>query len=115
MLQPIQYMEYRFQRGFGESKSHFGGKGDPKQDSCQGNDGAPPTWLQVSTLLINAQKRCQHGITIKSPISKQQIKQIGILYVDNTNLWAGLLEDNVLDLVAAKGQEGATRWGELLL
>ena len=104
MLHPMQAMEYYLRTGFGESASHFGGKDDPKQGGCQDNGGAPPTWLQISTLLINTQKRLNHGITSKSPILQNTLNQIGILYVDDTNLWVGLDEDDNLELDIFKGQ-----------
>ena len=43
---------------------------------------------------------------IISPLSQKTLDQIGILYVDDTNLWAGLEEDDDLELVTFKGQEG---------
>ena len=56
MLHPIQSMEYYMRTGFGESTTFFGGKGANMQCSCQGNVGAPPTWQQISSLLINTQR-----------------------------------------------------------
>ena len=115
MLRPIQCMEYYLRTGFGESTSFFGGEGSHKQGLCQGNGAAPPTWLQISTLLINAQHRYRHGITIEAPISKRRIKQVGILYVDDTNLWAGLDESlDELDTCMA-GQESIEQWGQSLM
>ena len=69
MLHPIQNMEYYMRTGFGESKTFFGGKGANVQGSCQGNGGAPPTWQQISSLLINTHRQCSHAITIESLIS----------------------------------------------
>ena len=84
------------------------------QGLCQGNGAAPPTWLQISSLLIRVQRRNRHGITIRSPISRKQIHQVGILYVDDTNLWVGLEEDNNLISATYKAQEGANQWGHSL-
>ena len=53
MLTPIQSTEYYLRTGFGESMTHSGVKEDPKQGSCQTNTAAPPTWQQISSLLIN--------------------------------------------------------------
>ncbi|KAL7523098.1 hypothetical protein ACHAXR_000025, partial [Thalassiosira sp. AJA248-18] len=50
----------------------------------------------------------------ESPISKKSIKQVGILYVDDTNLWAGLDERDDLATVAMAGQEAVDQWGESL-
>ena len=115
MLRPIQNMEYYLRTGFGESSSFFGGKGSHKQGLCQGNGAAPPTWLQISTLLINAQRRHHHGVTIETPISKRRVRQVGQLYVDDTNLWTGLDEDmDELDTCEA-GQRSINQWGGSLM
>ena len=60
MLTPIQSMEYYLRTGFGESTTYSGGKEDPKQGSCQGNTAAPPTWQQISSLVINGQQHAGH-------------------------------------------------------
>ena len=56
-----------------------------------------------------------HGIHIRSPISQKPIKQVGIVYINDTNICAGL-EDYNNDLLSAtqKGQEDVNRWGGLL-
>ena len=65
--------------------------------------------------MILAQHSAGHGITVTSPISGKSKKMIGLLYVNNTNLWAGLnKEDDMLDVVN-KGQEAVTSWGKLLM
>ena len=68
MLTPIANMEFYLRTGFGESDHYFGGKDDKKQGSCQGNGGAPPTWLAISTVLLAArpQKRARHGVGLVS-------------------------------------------------
>ena len=115
MLTPIQSMEYYLRTGFGESTTYSGGKEDPKQGSCQGNTAAPPTWQQISSLLINGQKRAGHGITIVAPISKQSHIQVGILFVDDTNLWEGLGEKDDVASTLEKGQRSVNSWGNNLL
>ena len=93
MLTPLQSMEYYLRTCFGESTTYSGEKEDPKQGSCQGNTATPPTWQQISSLLINVQKHAGRGITIVAPISKKLHSQVGILFVDGTNLWEGLGKD----------------------
>ena len=115
MLEPIQNMEYYLRTGFGESTTHSGGKDNKKQGTCQGNTAAPPTWQQISTLLVNAQRHSGHGIDIVSPISGTKQNQVGILFVDDTNLWAGLGEDDDAASTLAKGQDSITSWGNNLL
>ena len=111
----MREMEYFVKTAFGESDNYVGGKDDPKQGSGQGNGAAPPTWQQISTTMIRAQHSAGHGITVTSPISGKTKKMIGLLYVDDTNLWAGLnKEDDMLNVVN-KGQEAVTSWGKLLM
>ncbi|KAL7540019.1 hypothetical protein ACHAXR_009797 [Thalassiosira sp. AJA248-18] len=107
-------MEYYLRTGHGESDNYYGGKEDPKQGLGQGNGAAPPTWLQIRSLLIRVQRRNRHGITIRSPISKKQIHQVGIIYVDNTNLRAGMEEEDDLHTTTYKAQEGANQRGSSL-
>ena len=115
MLQPIRDMEFYIRTGFGESSGYVGGKEVIKQGGCQGNGAAPPTWQQIATTMIRAQHRAGHGVTVKCPISKKSCRKVGILYVDDTNLWAGLTPDDDLIGTVAKAQEGVNCWGDLLM
>ena len=103
MLTPIQTMEYYLRTGFGESMTYSGGKEDLKQGSCQGNTAVPPTWQQISSLLINCQKHVGHGITTVAPILKKSHIQAGILFVDNTYMWERLGEDGSVVSTLEKG------------
>ena len=115
MLTPIQSMESYLGTGFGESTTYSVGKEDLKKGSCQGNIAAPPTWQHISSLLINCQNHAGHGITIVAPISKKSHSQVGILFVDDTNLWEGLGEDNGVTPTLEKGQRSVNSWGSNLL
>ena len=115
MLEPIQDMEYYLRTGFDESTTFSGDKDNKKQGICQGNTAAPPTWQQISLLLINTQRHCGHGIDIVSPISGKIRNQVGILFVDDTNLWTGLGADDDVISTLAKGQESINSWGNNLL
>jgi endonuclease/exonuclease/phosphatase family metal-dependent hydrolase len=114
MLRPLHNMEYYLRTAFGQSTTYFGGKEDGKHGLAQGNGAAPPTWQQVSTLMINAQKNRGHGVEIECPISKKSINQVGILYVDDTCLWAGLGEDDDVFTTGHKGQTAIDDWGTSL-
>jgi len=114
MLQPIRDMEFYVRTAFGESKDYVGGKEVTKQGGGQGNGAAPPTWQQIGTTMIRAQHKAGHGVFVESPISKKSCSKAGILYVDDTNLWAGLTRDDDLLQTAAKAQDSINSWGELL-
>merc|ERR1712177_143077 len=108
-------MEFFIRTAFGESKTSVGGKNSPKQGGCQGNEAAPPMWQQISTTMLRAQHSAGHTVTITTPISKKSIKAAGILYVDDTNLWVGLNENNTLEDVVYKAQEIVSFWGNSLI
>ena len=115
MLQPIQCMEYYLRTGFGESTTFSGGKHDTKQGLCQGNGAAPPTWQQISTIMIRAQHQLGHGVTVETPITKRKVKQVGVCYVDDNNMWAGLDADDDVISTQYKGQQSVNRWGLSLI
>ena len=108
-------MEFFIRTAFGESNFYAGGKNDPKQDGGQGNGAAPPTWQQISTTMIRAQHKEGHGITVTLPISGKTKKMTGLLYVDDTNLWANLNREDDLEETVHKGQEAVNTWGKYLM
>ena len=108
MLTLIQAMEYNLRMGFGESKAYSGGAGDPKQGSCQGNTASHAAWQQISSVLVRAQERAGHGIQLVTLITKKSRKQVGVLFVDDTNLWEGIGEDDDIDAVMEKARAVST-------
>ena len=114
MLRPLHCMEFYLRTGFGQSENYFGGKENGKQGLAQGNGAAPPMWQQIQTLNMNAQHRRGHGIEIICPISLKRRRQVGVAYVDDTNLWGGLREDEDIYEAAHKSQQGITSWNSLL-
>ena len=114
MLRPLHCMEFYLRTGFGHSDTFFGGSDEGKHGLAQGNGAAPPTWQQICTLMINAQHRRGHGIEVICPITLKSIRQVGVDYVDDCNLWGGLDESDDLETAAAKSQDGITSWGNLL-
>ena len=60
----------------------------------------------LMSFLLNAQHWHDHRTNIVSPILEKSIKQVVIVYVNDTNLWAGLEDDDDLLSVTQKGQEG---------
>ena len=94
ILTLIHSMECYLRTRFGKSTTYSREKEDPKQGLCHGNTAAPPTWQQISSLLISGQKHSGHGITTVAPISKKSHSQVGFLFVDDTNMWEGLGKDD---------------------
>ena len=46
---------------------------------------------------------------------KKSHSQVGILFVDDTNLWEGLGKDDDVASTLEKGQQGVNSWGRNLL
>ena len=53
------------------------------------------------------------GVEIECPISREKFKQVGILHVDDTNLWE-LEEDDDILTTAAEGQKSISDWNATL-
>ena len=115
MLQPIRDMKFYIRTAHGKLKGYAGDREVPKQGKCQGNGAALATWQQISTVMLRAHRRQGHGVTVRSPISGKTCTQAGLLYVDDTNLWAGMDPDADLAEVADEAQRSIDCWGKLLI
>jgi len=80
----------------------------------QGNRAAPPSWIQLSTILVNVFKQLELGALMVDPIMQESIHSMGTLFVDDTNLYTwkdGLLNTGELWL---QTQLELTQWNTLL-
>jgi hypothetical protein len=87
-----------FQRtGFGESKTFFGGPFcfPYMMGLSQGNRAAPPSWIQLSAVLVNVFKQLNLGALIQDPITAEVIHSMGTLFVDDTDLYTW--RENILN------------------
>jgi hypothetical protein len=87
-----------FQRtGFGKSTTFFGGPFHfPYMMGLgQGNRAAPPSWIQLSAVLVNVFKQLNLGAVIQDPITAEIIHSMGALFVDDINLYTW--RKNILD------------------
>ncbi len=53
----------------------------------QGNRAAPPSWIQLSAVLVNVFKHCKLGALLLDPITLEMIHIMGALFVDDTDLY----------------------------
>ncbi len=76
------------QTGFGESKTFFGGNNyiSYMMGLGQGNRAAPPSWIQLSAIMVTVFKQLDQGTKIKDPILDTLIHSMGALFVDNTDM-----------------------------
>jgi hypothetical protein len=53
----------------------------------QGSRAAPPSWIQLSLVMVNVFKQLGQGATLKDPITSKMVHTMGLLFVDNTVLY----------------------------
>jgi hypothetical protein len=80
----------------------------------QGNRATPPSWIQLSVVLVNVFKQLNLGAVIQDPITAEIIHSMGALFVDDTNLYT--MRKNILDPGELWGQAQLEleNWGCLL-
>jgi hypothetical protein len=93
----LQTMKFFQQTGFGKSKTFFGGPFyfPYMMGLGQGNRAAPLSWLQLSTVLVNAFKQLNLSALIQDPITTEVIHSMGTLFVDDTDLYTW--REDILD------------------
>ena len=80
----------------------------------QGNSAAPPSWIQLSAVLVNMFKQLEFGALVADPITQELIHSMGILFVNDTDLYTwkdGLLDPGELWV---QTQLELTQWSTLL-
>jgi len=74
---------------YGDSQDFYGGRDSvlPFQGMCQGNGAGPAIWLATSIVLM--EMVCSNGnkAMFNSPISHQPTDLLGLLYVDDCDLF----------------------------
>ncbi len=53
----------------------------------QGNRAAPPSWIQLSLVMVNVFKQLGRRATLKDPITSKTIHTMGVLFMDDTDLY----------------------------
>jgi hypothetical protein len=97
----LQTMNFFQRTEFSKSKTFFGG---PfyylyMMGLGQGNRVAPPSWIQLSTVLVNVFKQLNLGALIQDPITAKLIHSMGTLFIDDIDLYTwkeGILEPGKL-------------------
>ena len=87
----LQTMKFFQQTGFGESKTFFGEQNLRKyiMGLGQGSRAAPPSWIQVSAVLVNVYTQLGLGGYITDPISQETIHSMGAVFASDTDLYTG--------------------------
>jgi len=82
--------EIFLQMAYGDSNQYYGGGGPglPFQGVCQGNGAGPAIWLVMSIVLMNMVQSNSHQVLFSSLISHQATDLLGLLYINDCNLFA---------------------------
>ncbi len=59
----------------------------------QGNRAAPPSWIQLSVVLVKVFKQLKLGAIINDPISKTLIHSMEVLFMDDSDIYT--LRENI--------------------
>ena len=116
MLRSIQIMKFFLRTGWGESTTFIGG--DPLRimhGMCQGNGASPAAWLVLSAILVRAYKSLGFGCKLASPITRTHLDTMGVLYVDDTDLYIMRECLRTPRELWLESQGALTAWGHLLI
>ena len=85
----LQTMTFFQRTSFGNSKSFFGGpRHEPYMMGLgQGNCAAPPSWIQLSAVLVKVYKQLGLGTNLHDPMTDNRIHSMGAMFVDDLDLF----------------------------
>ena len=115
MLYVLRTMKFHLRTAFGQSEWSYGVSAkEPTMELAQGNGAAPPGFLAVSTLMINAYKRLGHGVNFARPWSGDAFYLAAVLFVDNSDLFHLVKLSETDDDFFERVQEATFDWGGLV-
>ena len=117
LLIAMQTMRFFLRTGFGESTRSYGGSVEnPTLSLGQGNAAAGPTFLAISSLIVNAYLRQGHGARTTTSITNRLVVLAAVLYVDDTDNihMTPRVTDSPSDLIQ-HAQTSTNAWGGLAI
>ena len=115
LLSCLQTMRFYQRTGHGDSTSFIGGEGFYFMGLGQGSRGAPPSWVCVSSVIVNILKGLDCGAHILDPITSALIHSVGAIFVDNSDLYCWLESVKYAEELHETIQKETKLWGDLLL
>ena len=115
LLHVLQQMKIFIRTGFRDSSTYFGGPDDtPMCGLGQGSKAAPASWLQLSSMIVNAYKSQDCASSIQDPITGKVTKSVGCMFVDDTDLYCMNPLFTNIALVVLQAQVCVSLWSSLL-
>ena len=93
----LQTMKFFQRTGFVESKTFFGGQFyiPYMMGLGQGNRVAPPSWIQLSTVMVSVFKQLNLGAMVRDQIIAKKVHSMGAMFVNNVDLYTW--REDILD------------------
>ena len=112
----LQTMKFFQRTGFGDSKSYFGGffHQPYMMGLGQGNRAAPPSWIQLSAVMVNVYKQLGLGTDIHDPVTDDTIHSMGAMFVDDLNLYTWKDDITTPAALMTQAQQEVSQWSLLL-
>jgi hypothetical protein len=117
LLKAMQNMQFFFCAGFGKSSRSYGGSiKNPTLSLGQGNAAAGPTFLTISSLIVNAYLREGHGARTMTSLTHRLFILATVLYVDDADNihMTTSVTDSPLELIQ-HAQHSTNTWGSLAI
>ena len=83
----LQAMKFFWRTGYGDSSTFTGGEGFYFMGLGQGSRGAPPSWICLSSAIVNILRKPKHGAHIVDPITGILIHSMGAMFMDGSDLY----------------------------
>jgi hypothetical protein len=76
----------------------------------QGNHAAPPSWIQLSAVMVNVYKQLGLGTNAHNPITDNIIHSMGAMFIDDLDIytWKDIITDPVKLMLQA--QREVSQW-----
>ncbi len=117
LLKAMQNMQFSLRTGFGESSRSYGGSIENSTLSLgQGNAATGPTFLAISSLIVNAYFREGHGARTMTSLTHRLFILAAVLYVDDADNihMTPSITDSPLELIQ-HAQHSTNAWGGLAI
>ncbi len=113
----LQTMKFFQRTGFGDSKTFLCRlRHEPYMMGLgQGNRAAPPSWIQLSAVLVNVYKQLSLGTDLHDPITDERIHSMGAMYVDDLDMytWKDEITDPVELMLQAQQEKFVLNYNRL--
>ena len=116
----LQHIQHKLRTAFGISNSFYTSHNNIEiHGQGQGSRAGPPTWVFVSSLLLDCMEQLASGVSFCCPLQQLQHTRHNDAFVDDVTGYSNqfleeLQGNNVIDKVVANMQNDATLWNDLL-